>query len=477
MPGQQSMSSTLIATTRRGAYNALRFQGILVTESYVQLASLLEKQLSPRHARFLAEPAHDASGSSTDWYARTDEKIRLIAELPEEEKSEALRAVAAVASDIRDLAEKLKAAPDASSVIRGNILSLALHYPGEKKLYIAGDQPLLICWGFDPGSPDIQPEDLVRLGVTPPARKASAAAAVPAGESAASDAPRTVKAVAPFPIWNALLRLLAGLVLVLALYFLIALLTGPSGCLPSGARPGGCSPSPQVADKKAEVPERDAELLRGLSAEQEKEESLRRELADLRRRLEARILECPRTPPPLPEPEKKEVPPPALQDLMPVTPDPEPVPPVPEPKPKPAPEQAPKPKAPRQKKGEDLKIPEDARKNNDMSFLEGCWNSDSGLVDSSGDPVIVTYCFDGKGSGTRAITRKQKGDRCAGPVRARFDQSGKLLIDADGAPCPRGSAFVPHRVECLPGAGGDASCNGREQGGFKNRWNAKFRKN
>ncbi|MDR2604176.1 MAG: SrfA family protein [Desulfovibrio sp.] len=484
------MSSTLIATTRRGAYNALRFQGILVTESYAQLAALLEKRLSPRHARFLAEPAHDASGSTTDWYTRTEERVRPIAELPENEKSAALRAVSAVASDIAELAETLKAGPDSSSVIRGNILSLALHYPGEEHLYTAGDQPVLTCWGFDPGSPDVQPEDLVRLGSALPVPKAAASApgtatpAAPAQESATfAAAPAAARSIAAFP-WGALLRLLAGLALALALYFLIALLAGPSGCLPAGQRLGGCAPAPApappAANTAAEAPETDAVLLRGLNAEQEKEASLRRELADLQRRLEARILECPRTPPPPSEPEKKapekeeaEVPPPALADLMPVTPDPEPEPPAPQPEPKPEP----KPKAPAQKKGEDLKIPEEARKNKDMRFLEGCWNSDSGLVDSSGDPVIVTYCFDDKGNGTRAITRKQRGDRCAGSVRARFDGSGKLLIDADGAACPRGSAFVPHRVECLPGAGGDARCNGRELGGFKNRWNAKFRKN
>jgi hypothetical protein len=484
------MPSTFIATTGRGACNALRFQGILATESHAQLAALLEARLSPRHARFLAEPAHDASGNSTDWYAQTKETVRPIGELPEEEQGAALRAVSALAADIENLAEKLKSGPDASSVIRGNILSLALRYPGKECLYIAGDQPLLICWGFDPGSPDVRPEDLVRLGAALPVPvKAGVppAAAAPEGVNAAPGAvPPVVGSVAVFSLRGALLRLLAGLALALALCFLVALLVGPSGCGPSGERPAGCSPAPVPPAENAApgVTETDTELLRELNAEQEKEESLRRELEDLRRRLEARILECPRSVPPLPpEPEKtarekEEVPPPVMADLMPVTPDPEPEPPKPEPpKPEPKPERRPKPKVPKQKKGEDLKIPEDARKNNDMGFLEGCWNSDSGLVDSSGDPVIVTYCFDDKGNGTRAISRKQKGDRCAGSVRARFDRSGKLLIDADGAACPRGSAFVPHRVECLPGTGGDANCNGREMGGFKNRWNAKFRKN
>jgi hypothetical protein len=460
----------------------LRFQGILVTESYAQLTALLEARLSPRHARFLAEPAHDASGNTTDWYAHAEGPIRPIAELPEGEKARALRAVSALASDIGTLAETLKAGPDASSVVRGNILSLALRHPGEECLYMAGDQPLLTCWGFDPGSPDVQPEDLVRPGIARPAP-----AAAPAGVNAATATARTaVGNLAAFPWWSALLRLLAGFAAALALYFLIALLSGPFDRLPSGERAGGCSPPPAAVNGTAGgSPEPDTALLRAMSAEREKAESLRRELADLRRRLEARIQECPRTPPP-PEPEKNEpenrkedVPPPTMADLMPVTPDPEPAPPRPEPKPtpKPTPKPAPKPETPRQKKGEDLKIPDAARKNNDMGFLEGCWNSASGLADSSGDPVVVTYCFDAKGNGTRAITRKQRGDRCAGPVQARFDGSGKLLIDADGAACPRGSAFVPHRVECVPGAGGHADCNGREQGGFKNRWNAQFRKN
>ena len=54
------MSSTFIATTARGSFDAMRFQGILVTESHAQLASMLEKNLSREHALLFAEPVHDS---------------------------------------------------------------------------------------------------------------------------------------------------------------------------------------------------------------------------------------------------------------------------------------------------------------------------------------------------------------------------------------------------------------------------------
>lgn len=492
------MSGTFIATTRRGDFNATRYQGILVTDSYAQLASMLEKNLTPEHALFLAEPVHDSSGTTTDWYTRAEGTPTPLANLPEEEQNAARERIKSLASDINGLASSLTGDEKSSNSIRGNILALALRYPGTDHIYMVGAQPVLTCWGFLPGTVGAQPEDLMRLGAALPAAAAG-------GAATSATAPPAAVTVSRFPWWRALLSFLLGLLLLAALFLLAGLLFGPGGCsapvtLPAGCSAGlpfgltmpewtvpGCSPA-SVPEMKEEEREHapDPEKLSALTAEQEKEAALRLQLDDLRRQLEARAALCVQTPPkeePKPE-EPKEEPkeeqqPPSLAELMPTTPDP----PKEEPKPVPPkeekkPEKKPEPKPEKQKKGEDMRIPESAKKNKDVSFLEGCWDSDPGLVSmNTGEPIDVKYCFDANGRGTRTVTMTRSKDRCAGSVRAQFDALGNLIINADGAPCGRGGSFVPQDVQCnQPTGGGKATCYGQERGGKRNKWDAKFRR-
>ena len=86
----------------------------------------------------------------------------------------------------------------------------------------------------------------------------------------------------------------------------------------------------------------------------------------------------------------------------------------PQPKPKPEPVQPPKeepkqqePPKPAPKKNDNLAIPEDAAKKNDLSFLEGCWTSETGLYSHpSNEPIIAEYCFDKSGRGRRLVRER-----------------------------------------------------------------------
>ena len=137
---------------------------------------------------------------------------------------------------------------------------------------------------------------------------------------------------------------------------------------------------------------------------------------------------------------------------MPLTPEapPEPEPkPEPKPAPKPKPEQKPeqKPKPQKPKKGEELRIPKDAPKDNNMSFLEGCWSSETGLVNRrTGEPLDVQYCFDAGGRGSRVVRQKDANSRGRGSVRFRSDSRGKLHTDADSAAVSQRGPFVPTGV-------------------------------
>lgn len=145
----------------------------------------------------------------------------------------------------------------------------------------------------------------------------------------------------------------------------------------------------------------------------------------------------------------------------------------PEPK-KAAPDSKPKPKAKPLKKGEEMRIPDQAMKEKDMTFLEGCWSSETGLVSTKGEPVNVQYCFDNKGSGTRNITETRNNTRCTGSVTAHFDGLGSLVFDARRSACNSGGAYVPQRIDCKPDKSGTAQCYGRNRSGKK--WKAVFKR-
>lgn len=449
------MASIRIASTSRASYNALRHQGILATDSFAQIRAMLRSRLSPEHALLFAEPVSDASGATTDWYSEAEGVPLPFSQLPAEEQVRAAATVSRLVSDIEGLAGEFGQSPDPQQRIRGAILSLALRYPDSGHIYMLGEQPVIVCWGFSPGTLGARPQDLVRLGAVTPV------AVAPAGSS---DLP---PGSAVFAWRRALGYFLLGLLLVL---LLLGLLFGVPERFSNG-----CS-------RPAEVPPAiDPELTTALTAEQEKERSLQQQLADLRAQLREHAAACVRRPPvveapkPVPEPAPPAVEEaPSLAELMPTSPEKE------EPRqkaPPPPPKKEKTPPAPRkQARGEDMRIPEEARDKNDLSFLEGCWDSETDLRNErTNEPLDVKYCFDASGRGSRTILQKHSRDRCVGSVRARFDASGTLRIDSDSAACGDGGGFVPQQVQCRS-SGGKADCFGTERGRLNRKWKARFRR-
>lgn len=495
------MRATFITTTPRTSLEALRYQGIAVSESHAQLQSMLQNNLSPEHARFFAEPVLNSAGDSVDWYTPLEGDIVRLDSLPPEAREAAAREIRRLAGEIDQLAESLKQSGEGSKSIRGNILALALAYPGPEYIYMAGKQPVLLGWGFSAASSMARPQDLMRLGAAAPLAAAPLAAPPPPPESEA--VPPAPPPPAGSGWWRAILSLLFGLLLCLALLFLAGLLLGASGCpvagLPWTNGTLGCAAAPSApGPKKAAGPT--PEEISALTAEQEKERSLRRELDGLRAQLGDKLAACPRPkkeepepepivpeppappaqePPPLqaeaPPPPEEPVEPPLLGDIMPTTPEPPAEPPKPEKPQKPA--EPPKPVKPNKvARGDTLEIPDGAREKNDLSFLEGCWYCETGLFSSAtGEPVTVLYCFDDKGRGSRTIQEKKTGGKCQGGVTAQFDSSGKLRIRGGAAKCTSGGAFVPQTVECQQ-QGKKAQCFGREDSGRNTRWKAQFRR-
>ena len=512
------MSTRRLAASSRKNLEALRYQGIAATDGYAQIQAIAAS-LSPEHALLFAEPMHDASAGTTDWYTSAAGDIRPFSALSPAEQEWTRSRTAELAGGINALAEQLKNSNEGPKVIRGNVLALALRFPNASHIYLVGSQPVVTCWGFVPAQAGVAPEDMVRAGAVRPA-PAQVAAPAPTPEPEAENAPAVIPvatAATGFAWWKALLYILLGLLLLAGLLFAAFILLGPSGCAPENLQkyaPGCAEKKPETAN--VQVPPK---ILAALNDERKQEDDLRKEVELLRSKLIDRaalcVRETPKPPveepkpepvvetPPAPEPQSEE--PPMMADLLPGTPEPQEEPPLvaellpstpeppkeepkpqpkPEPKPKPepqpTPEPQPEPKAEpkpvaKPRKGDPLVIPEDARKNNDLSFLEGCWESDAGLFSSTtAEPINIRYCFDKNGRGTQEVEQERNG-RCVGPIRARFDSSGKLRMDVDRASCTRGGGYVPQLVECTRGNDGKADCDGKERGGPRT-WKNPFRR-
>ena len=451
--------SIRIAVSLRGQMRALASQGIFATDCYEQLKAILQQKLGADHAALLAEPQHNAEGNSVDWYAEGSGPAVPLTELSEPE-AQALRAQAgALAADIAGLAKDMTADAQARQALSGQLLRLALQHPADEDIWSVNGKPVLINWGYAPGSVGAQPQDLTRLGgVLPPAPPAPVAAPVPVPV-----APRS----------GCLPWLLPLLLLLLLLWLLGASL----GLLPSPL-PAGCMP----VDRSA------------LEAEKQKAAANEDQLALLWRQLQERAALCkPVTPPVTPptpkvEPKKEEAKQPEPEVVepffgeTPVEPPKVAEAPKPQPKPKPEPKQEPpkveppkqEPPKPAPKKNDNLAIPEDAAKKNDLTFLEGCWTSETGLYSHpSNEPIIAEYCFDKSGKGRRFV-RERNGQVCSGSASARF-QGNQLQFDSSQARCPRGGTYVPQKVECN-GQENSTQCKGRELGGANLKWDARFKR-
>lgn len=178
------MTTTLVTSIKQGDLHPLAYQGLLVYENSYQLLELIRSRLGLSHVLVFAEPMLDAGRQVIDWYCPVQGQIRPFADLLEENKQAIHEYLAVIAADVRNLAETLKANSQRS--LGGELLDLAVLYPGDEWIYLVGEQPVITCWGFGPATLGAQPEDLTRLGAGSKAVLASAG--VEPAEPAKADA-------------------------------------------------------------------------------------------------------------------------------------------------------------------------------------------------------------------------------------------------------------------------------------------------
>ena len=145
-------------------------------------------------------------------------------DLPETEAQAVRSRAASLAGDIANLSQSLTVDAQARQALSGQLLRLALQHPEDADIWSVDGRPVLVNWGFAPGSVGAQPQDLTRLGgILPPPPPV---------------APTPVAAI-PAPARGGCLPWLLPLLLLLLLLWLLGAALGllpsplPAGCMAS----------------------------------------------------------------------------------------------------------------------------------------------------------------------------------------------------------------------------------------------------
>ncbi|TXL71069.1 hypothetical protein FHP25_31855 [Vineibacter terrae] len=406
--------TTLVRTTLTGV-RPLGVRGEPLHHAEGQIRAVIRRRLGDRHFHLLAEPEPHDLGGRIDWYSACTGPVRPIAELPDMEHESVRRDIDAMLADIDRLGRSLEAAASQDGQLAGRALRLAAKRPSDDYLFLVGDQPVIVCWGYDTQAAGavLPPAFLADPRTPAPTPVLPAAPPVLPLTLAPTGAAALPRARFPWLFW-----LIAGL-LAIAVLLLASWLLRQCMPVPPDMRvtelPPLSPPPPEPAP-----PDPTIGLQGDIDIARRDEDRQRATLVALRDELEKRAAACrPPEAPPQPAP----------------TPD--------------RPQAAAKP-------GDVLRLPETPT--NDYSFLKGCWRGDQFRYTPRHPPGAHTYCFDENGNG-RLTFRWQSGVTCQAPAKARYEGGTLRITDADTT-CSDGTRWTQDRLVCRPGAGNVAACSG-----------------
>ena len=426
-----SRTGPLLAQEGIEHYRPLGAHGRAVHESHLQLRSVLGAKLGTQFAAYFSEPSIDARDRSVRWTATVTGPVRRWRDLPADEQvrraldMEELRAgFHALIGTMRTAGATPGEEPGGGPQAFASLLEQALTVPAADHLYFVGDQPVVAFWGF-------RRQDghgIDALALHPPAAALAAGAGTITAPSVAAD-PRRRR----LWVWLVLLPLLLLLLLFVALWQCwlplpycwfalpgidLAIVPEDAGRTPqhpeSGGGEGGLEDGVVVMPGQ---PDQAAPSTQDLGA--------------------AYTLAPSSTTPAQTRPQGSQpgtqAPPPA--DIATVPP------------------------------GRLLDIPPDAAAKNDLSFLDGRWQSGEGLVDQiDGQPLEQFYRFDRHGKG-EVVIRRGDGMECRAPAEATFDGPQLLVSELDDPRCPDGQSYGRVTTRCDRDASGRTVCRGSNADG------------
>jgi hypothetical protein len=428
--------STLIVTTRSGV-RPLGVRGEPLHNSAPQLRRVVRRRLGDGAADLLADPQLHENGKAIDWYAGWPGAVQPLSALDPARKEEVLAGVERSLADIRRLGDQLAGAgPREDRGLVGLSLQLAARAPADSFVFMVGDRPVIVCWGYE------KEAAAALLPVALPPQPLLASPSVHRSVLAAPAAERTLPAVRPLasttiPWARTLLAALPLLLLLLGSAWLLR------GCLPADpalalvTREGPpAPPAPEPA------PDPKPALKAAFSNEESRGRMLKTELSLIEAELKKRIADC--KPPEAPKP-------PPQVALAPPPPQP--------PKPAPAPTPPPRPTRPNDDR---LRLP--SVPSNDYSFMAGCWRTDPFRHETiQPQPGISSYCFDATGNGQLEWRRGRTA--CRTRAYSRYEGAVLKLRDADTT-CNDGSRWYADQLLCHRGADDVAQCTGTSRSAF-----------
>ena len=492
------MAGALLRSGNVKQYKPLGATGNPVYRAASQLRAAIRRQLGADFADFFAIPQQDDKGDTIDWYAPREGSVVPWTAATTVEREDAKVRLLAAQRELSAKSRLLQDADNSEQQVFGRLLELATRIPGEDHVYLVDGQPVMTFWGFvERDAPDYQ-DVLGMLDVGGEPGEVTAGAATADGVAEVSAGRRWW----PWPWW--LLPLLLGLLLLGALLF------GLRGCVPAWF-PGAELIAPTAEDPRVlpdettePAPEQpdgveppDSTLPDGTVIDEihrrgvidrsttgstvvdrtgEATESERTEGEAESDGAEAGTPGGDEPAPPQTPPEKGTEPPnpeqpgedqkpaedqsgdAAKQDPPPNDPQSGETPPrVPSPDGAGGPDGA---------AGAPLTIPKDAAKTGSTDFMNGRWQSVTGLQDADGNPVRLEYEF-AKGQGTAKLRHRAGGkeQECTAAVRSSFKGSKLMIEQADDIRCPDGTRFQRSAVECATNPQGRAECQGKNQDG------------
>ena len=428
--------TTLIVTTRSGV-RPLGVRGEPLHNSAPQLRRVVRRRLGDGAADLLADPQLHEDGKAIDWYAGWPGAVQPLSALDAARREAVLAEVGSTLADIRRLGDALATAgPREDTGLVGLSLQLAARAPADSFVFMVGDRPVIVCWGYEKeAAAGLLPAALPQPPLPgPAAHRAVLEAPIPAAVPMLRPPPGTT-----IPWARTLLAALPLLLLLLGSAWLLR------GCLPADpALSLATREGPDAPPAPEPAPDPKPALKASFSNEESRGRMLKTELALIEAELKKRIADCKPPEAPKPPPQVALAPPPPPQPA------------------KPAPAPAPQPR-PARPNDDRLRLP--SAPTNDYSFMQGCWRTDPFRHETiQPQPGISSYCFDANGNGQLEWRRGRTA--CRTRAQSRFDGGGVLrLRDADTT-CNDGSHWYADQLVCRRGADDVAQCSGTSRSAF-----------
>jgi hypothetical protein len=122
--------------------------GRRVADAHEDIRRYLADNLGEAHAAMLAEPALDPTRGRSSWYTEAPGELQRYVDAPDEVREAAYAKLTLRVQEIQAHARELQGSQSRGDQIFGHVLAGAAEIPDEQHIYVAGDEPVLLAWGF-----------------------------------------------------------------------------------------------------------------------------------------------------------------------------------------------------------------------------------------------------------------------------------------------------------------------------------------